>query len=165
MKHPGHTYGGFIPAISEWGMTTVEVLTVDNSTIVCFECHLIAGLGLPPSKFLVSILNFLGCELVHLNPNAITALSYLCYVNVGLGLFHTLAYSGTSIPPPGMITPCIPRSGYRCVAISGMVTLRRPSKVTGGVPPGDGFLLTCMFLLNVQTNICFRRLLTISGES
>jgi capsule polysaccharide export protein KpsC/LpsZ len=21
MKHPGHTYGGFIPAISEWGMT------------------------------------------------------------------------------------------------------------------------------------------------
>jgi hypothetical protein len=20
MKHPGHTYGGFIPAISEWGM-------------------------------------------------------------------------------------------------------------------------------------------------
>jgi hypothetical protein len=22
MKHPGHTYGGFVPAISEWGMTT-----------------------------------------------------------------------------------------------------------------------------------------------
>jgi hypothetical protein len=21
MKHPGHTYGGFVPAISEWGMT------------------------------------------------------------------------------------------------------------------------------------------------
>jgi hypothetical protein len=21
MKHPGHMYGGFIPAISEWGMT------------------------------------------------------------------------------------------------------------------------------------------------
>jgi hypothetical protein len=21
MKHPGHTYGGFIPAFSEWGMT------------------------------------------------------------------------------------------------------------------------------------------------
>jgi hypothetical protein len=76
MKHPGHTYEGFVPAISDRGMTTMEVLTVDNSTIVCFECHLIAGLGLPPSKFLVSILNFLGCELVHLNPNAITALSY-----------------------------------------------------------------------------------------
>jgi hypothetical protein len=23
MKHPGHTYGGFVPAISEWGMTDV----------------------------------------------------------------------------------------------------------------------------------------------
>jgi hypothetical protein len=21
MKHPGHTYGGFVPTISEWGMT------------------------------------------------------------------------------------------------------------------------------------------------
>jgi hypothetical protein len=23
MKHPGHTYGGFVPAISEWGMTEI----------------------------------------------------------------------------------------------------------------------------------------------
>jgi hypothetical protein len=23
MKHPGHTYEGFVPAISEWGMTEV----------------------------------------------------------------------------------------------------------------------------------------------
>jgi hypothetical protein len=53
----------------------VEVLMVDNSTIVCFESHLIAGLGLSPSKFLVSILNFLGCEVVHLNLNTIAALS------------------------------------------------------------------------------------------
>jgi hypothetical protein len=22
MKHPGHTYGGFVSAISEWGMTS-----------------------------------------------------------------------------------------------------------------------------------------------
>jgi hypothetical protein len=36
---------------------------------------LIAGLGLPPSKFLSSIMNFLGCELLHFNPNAIAALS------------------------------------------------------------------------------------------
>jgi hypothetical protein len=26
MKHPGHTYGGFVPAISEWGMTPVDVV-------------------------------------------------------------------------------------------------------------------------------------------
>jgi hypothetical protein len=44
--------------------------------MVCFESHLIAGLGLPPSKFLVDTVNFLGCELVHFNPNAITALNY-----------------------------------------------------------------------------------------
>jgi hypothetical protein len=35
-------------------------------------------LGLPPSKFLVSILNYIGCELVHLNLNAISTLSFFC---------------------------------------------------------------------------------------
>jgi hypothetical protein len=54
----------------------VDVLTVHDSTIVCFESYLIARLGLPPSKFLSAIMNFLGCELVHFNPNVITALSY-----------------------------------------------------------------------------------------
>jgi hypothetical protein len=53
----------------------VDVPTVHDSTIVCFESYLIAGLGLPPSKFLSSVMNFLGCELVHFNPNAIAALS------------------------------------------------------------------------------------------
>jgi hypothetical protein len=48
---------------------------VDGSTVVCFESHLVPGLGLPPSKFLVAIMNFLGCELVHLNLNTIAALS------------------------------------------------------------------------------------------
>jgi hypothetical protein len=52
------------------------VPTVDNSIVVCFESHLIAWLGLPPSKFLVSIINFLVCELVHLNLNAIATLSH-----------------------------------------------------------------------------------------
>jgi hypothetical protein len=47
---------------------------VDNSIVVCFESHFIAGLGLPPSKFLVAILNFLRYELVHLHLNAITTL-------------------------------------------------------------------------------------------
>jgi hypothetical protein len=48
---------------------------IDKTIIVCFESHLVAGLGLPPSKFLVSILNYLRSELVHLNPNVITVLS------------------------------------------------------------------------------------------
>jgi hypothetical protein len=53
----------------------VDVPTVHDSTIVYFESYLVARLSLPPSKFLSSIMNFLGCELVHFNPNAITALS------------------------------------------------------------------------------------------
>jgi hypothetical protein len=53
----------------------VDVPTTHDPTVVCFESHLIAGLDLPPSKFLVSIMDFLGCELVHFNPNTITTLS------------------------------------------------------------------------------------------
>jgi hypothetical protein len=54
----------------------VDIPTTHDSIVVCFESHLVAGLGLPPSKFLVAIMNFLGCELVHFSPNAIAALSY-----------------------------------------------------------------------------------------
>jgi hypothetical protein len=59
----------------ESNVPSMEYPTVDGSTVVCFESHLIARLGLPPSKFLVAIMNFLGCELVHFNPNAIIALN------------------------------------------------------------------------------------------
>jgi hypothetical protein len=44
-------------------------------------------LGLPQSKFLISILNYLRCELVHLNPNVITALScfnMMCECSLGI---------------------------------------------------------------------------------
>jgi hypothetical protein len=56
----------------------LDVSTFHDSTIVCFESYLVAGLGLPPNKFLSFIMNFLGCELVHFNSNAIAALS--CFV-------------------------------------------------------------------------------------
>jgi hypothetical protein len=56
-------------------ISEVDVPTVNDSTIVCFESYLVAGLGLPPSKFLSSIMNFPSCELVRFNPNAIVALS------------------------------------------------------------------------------------------
>jgi hypothetical protein len=55
--------------------TDLEFPVIDKTIIICFESNLVAGLGLPPSKFLVSILNYLRCELVHLNPNTIIALS------------------------------------------------------------------------------------------
>jgi hypothetical protein len=53
----------------------VDVPTIHGSTILCFKSYLIVGLGLLPSKFLAAIMNFLDCELVHFNPNAITAFS------------------------------------------------------------------------------------------
>jgi hypothetical protein len=59
----------------ESSISNVDVTTVDGSTVVYFESHLVAGLGLPPSKFLVAIMNFLGCELFYFNPNTIAVLS------------------------------------------------------------------------------------------
>jgi hypothetical protein len=53
----------------------VDVPTVEGSTILCFESQLPAGVGLPPSKFLSSIMNYLKCSLVHLNTNIVSALS------------------------------------------------------------------------------------------
>jgi hypothetical protein len=53
----------------------VDVPTVEGSTILCFEYQLAAGLGLPPSKFLSSVMSYLGCSLVHLNANVVSALS------------------------------------------------------------------------------------------
>jgi hypothetical protein len=53
----------------------VDVPTVDGSTILWFESQLVTGVGLPPSKFFSSIMNYLGCSLVHLNANVVFALS------------------------------------------------------------------------------------------
>jgi hypothetical protein len=81
-----HTIG-WLGGKLEFYVPTVDIPTVDGSTVVCFESHLIAGLDLPPGKFLVAIMNFLGCELVHLNLNAIAALSYftmLCKCWLGI---------------------------------------------------------------------------------
>jgi hypothetical protein len=53
----------------------VDVPTTEGSTILCFESQLAARIGLPPRKFLSSIMNYLGCSQVHLNTNAVLALS------------------------------------------------------------------------------------------
>jgi hypothetical protein len=70
-----------LPGVVLCSTTPLEFQTIDRTVIVCFESHLMCGLSLPPRKFLVSILNYLECELVHLNPNAIAMLkcfSMLC---------------------------------------------------------------------------------------
>jgi hypothetical protein len=66
----GWLTGNVISSVHE-----IDVPTTEGSTAICFESHLIAGLGLSPSKFLVTILGYLNCKLFHLNPNAISALS------------------------------------------------------------------------------------------
>jgi hypothetical protein len=53
----------------------VDVPTVEGYTVLCFESQLAGRIGLSPSKFLSSIMNYLGCSLVHLNTNAVLALS------------------------------------------------------------------------------------------
>jgi hypothetical protein len=67
----------------------VDVPTIKGSIILCFESQLAAGIGLPPSKFLSSIMNYLGCSLVHFNSNAISTLSsfaMLCECWLGIPL-------------------------------------------------------------------------------
>jgi hypothetical protein len=53
----------------------VDIPTVVGSTIICFKSQLAAGVGLAPRKFLASIMNYLGCSLVHLNSNVVSSLS------------------------------------------------------------------------------------------
>jgi hypothetical protein len=55
--------------------TTLDFPMIDRTNIVYFESHMICGLGHPPSKFFVAILNYLGCELIHLHLNIIYTLS------------------------------------------------------------------------------------------
>jgi hypothetical protein len=66
----GWLSGNLVSSIPE-----VDVPIVEGSTIICFKSQLAAGIRLPPSKFLFSIMNYLGCSLVHLNSNAVSALS------------------------------------------------------------------------------------------
>jgi hypothetical protein len=87
-----HSFGwltdNLISMISE-----LDVPIIHDSTTICFESYLIIGIGFPPSKFLPSIMNFLGCELVHFNPNAIAALScfaILCECWLGIALDTSL---------------------------------------------------------------------------
>jgi hypothetical protein len=77
----------------EFLVPEVDIPMIDGSIMVCFEYHLVAGLGLPPKEFLVAVMNFLKCELVHLNPNAIAVLScfiMLCECWLGIALDTSL---------------------------------------------------------------------------
>jgi hypothetical protein len=66
----GWLTGNVISCVSE-----VDIPTIEGSTVIYFESHLVVGLGLLPNKFLVTIMGYLNCELFHFNPNPISALS------------------------------------------------------------------------------------------
>jgi hypothetical protein len=75
----------------------VDVPVVEGSTILCFESQLTATLGLPLSKFLSSIMNYLGCLLVHLKANAISALSsFIILCECWLGIPPNTSLFGTT---------------------------------------------------------------------
>jgi hypothetical protein len=69
-----HDHGWLIGKLVSF-IPEVDVSIVEGSTILCFESQLAVGVGLPPSIFLSSIMNYLGCSLVHLNANAVSTLS------------------------------------------------------------------------------------------
>jgi hypothetical protein len=73
--HKAYHSFGWLNGGLESSVPIMEYPTVDGTNVVCFKSHLVAGLELPPSKFLMAVMSHLGCELVHLNPNAIDALS------------------------------------------------------------------------------------------
>jgi hypothetical protein len=66
---------GWLPGVLVCTPTTLDFPIIDRINIVYFESHLMCGLGLPPSKLLVSVLNYIRCELVHLHSNNISILS------------------------------------------------------------------------------------------
>jgi hypothetical protein len=68
---------GWLFGVPICSSTTLDFPTIDRINIVCFELHLMCGLGLPLSKFLVFVLNYIGCELVHLDLNANSTL--ICF--------------------------------------------------------------------------------------
>jgi hypothetical protein len=80
---------GWLLGVLLCSTTSLDFPTIDRTNTVCFESHMMCGSGLPPSKFFVSILNYLGCELVHVHQNTIMALS----------CFNMLCECWLGIPP------------------------------------------------------------------
>jgi hypothetical protein len=144
----------------------VDVPTIDGSTIICFESQLVAGLGLPPNKFLSSIMNYLGCSLVHFNPNVVSALSsfvMLCECWLGIPPYTSLFYIITLLPD----TPRPSSAGlaFSRDASAWMNTSRLPLRAARREPNRGGFLWICMTNPRGLTSFCSLQLSRISGLS
>jgi hypothetical protein len=85
--HRAYNDHGWLTGNLVYFIPEIDVLTIEGSTILCFESRLAAGLRLSPSKFLSNIMNYLECSLVHLNTNVVSALSsflMLCECCLGI---------------------------------------------------------------------------------
>ena len=110
----------------------VDVPTVEGSTVLCFECQLAAGLGLPPSKFLSSVMSYLGCSLVHLNADAVSALSsFAMLCECWLGIPPDTSLFRITILPPDTPRPFLMGSAFLCDVSTGMNISKPPSKTAG----------------------------------
>jgi hypothetical protein len=123
----------------------VDVPTFHDFTTICFESYLIAGLGLSPSKFLSSIMNFIGCELVHFNPTpSLPSAALQCCVNAGWGSHQISACSGISILRSDIPRLFILGSGYHLVVTAVSNTSMTPSRAPGRTFRRSGFWWICM---------------------
>jgi hypothetical protein len=79
----------WLPGVLLYFPATMDFPMINRTNIVYFESHLMCGLGLLPSKFIVSILIYIGCELVH---------RHLDFISV-LSCFNMLCECWLGIPP------------------------------------------------------------------
>jgi hypothetical protein len=136
--------GGCVPRILVYIPTTLDFPTIDQTNIVCFESHMLCRLAIPTSKFLVSVLNYIGCELVHLHLNAISALTG----------FSMLCECWLSIPPnTSLFCYFYSPTHYEHKAFnSGLMMRRNQREEYIKAPPEDGSTSTWVTFPNGQTS-------------
>jgi hypothetical protein len=123
----------------------VEIPTVHDSTVICFESHLIIGLGHPPSKFLATTMSNLGCRLVHFNPNAIAALScFTMLCEYWLGIAPNTSLFWYCYSPVRYSKVVYSRIGLSLRRPAGRNTSRLSSRDVGRDPRRGGSSSICM---------------------
>jgi hypothetical protein len=130
---------GWLPGHMMSSILEVEFPTVDDSNVMCFESHLVAGLGLPPSKFLVANMSYVGYRLIHFNPNTVVALScftMLCKYWLGIAPDTSLFWYNYS--PAQYRNVVYSENGHLYVGTVEMSILRMSSRAVGRVPNSGG---------------------------
>jgi hypothetical protein len=135
----------WLPGVLVCNPTTLDFPTIGRTNIICFESHLMCGFGLPPSKFFVSILNYLGCELVHLHLNTITTLS----------CFSMVCESWLGIPPDTSLFWYFYSPAHYEHKVFSDIGLTLCPMATGKATLEGGFMLTWVTHPNGRTNIFF----------